>query len=34
MRAALKETLEATISLYLASTDELAIKPRVRKKRT
>ena len=34
MRAALKETLEATISLYIASTDELAIKPRVRKKRT
>jgi transcriptional regulator with XRE-family HTH domain len=34
MRAASKETLESTISLYVASTDELAIKPRVRKKRT
>lgn len=34
MRAALKETLESTISLYLSSADELAIKPRVRKKRT
>ena len=34
MRAALKETLEATISLYISSADELAIKPRVRKKRT
>ena len=34
MRAALTETLEATISLYLSSADELISKQRTRKKRT
>lgn len=34
MRAALRETLEATISLYLSSADELTSKRRTRKKKT
>lgn len=34
MRSALRETLEATISLYLSSVDELSSKHRTRKKRT
>ena len=34
MRSALRETLEATISLYLSSADELTQKRRTRKKKT